>query len=198
MRLRGLLFEAMLRQEIGWYDDPANGTGTLCSKLSTDASAVQGAIGQRIGTIVQSCSTIIFSIALAIYYEWRLGLVGMAFIPIIMFVTYIQGLLIRKETLNYHNSLGSSTKVSLLLTSLLKEFPSKRPTQGLRIFLNISCGLHHSDYLSRLKICKFYQNIFYQKIAQLRIFISTRCIPEFCTNKLVLFGRKLFIAIKCR
>ncbi|XP_031781202.1 ATP-dependent translocase ABCB1 isoform X2 [Nasonia vitripennis] len=113
MRLRSLLFEAMLRQEVGWYDEPSNGTGALCSKLSTEAAAVQGAIGQRIGTIIQSCSTICLSIALAMYYEWRLGLVGMAFIPLIMIVTYVQGLLFRKETLNYHTSLESSTKIAV-------------------------------------------------------------------------------------
>lgn len=32
----------MLKQEIAWFDDKRNGTGTLCSRLSTDAAAVQG------------------------------------------------------------------------------------------------------------------------------------------------------------
>lgn len=32
----------MLKQEIAWFDDKSNGTGTLCARLSTDASAVQG------------------------------------------------------------------------------------------------------------------------------------------------------------
>lgn len=34
----------MLKQEIAWFDDKANGTGTLCARLSTDAAAVQGVI----------------------------------------------------------------------------------------------------------------------------------------------------------
>lgn len=42
MRLRGRMFEAMLRQEIGWFDDKENGTGSLCSRLSTEAANVQG------------------------------------------------------------------------------------------------------------------------------------------------------------
>lgn len=29
MRLRGRMFEAMLRQEIGWFDDKENGTGSI-------------------------------------------------------------------------------------------------------------------------------------------------------------------------
>lgn len=41
-RIRGWAFQAMLNQEIAWFDDKANGVGTLCARLSTDASAVQG------------------------------------------------------------------------------------------------------------------------------------------------------------
>lgn len=43
-RIRGNAFKAMIRQEIGWFDDKSNGTGTLCSRLSSDAAAVQGVI----------------------------------------------------------------------------------------------------------------------------------------------------------
>ena len=111
MRLRGLIFKTMLRQEIGWFDNPSNGTGALCSKLSTDAVAIQGATGQRIGTLIQSSSTIVLSIALSFYYEWRLGLVGTAFIPLILVTTYLQNLMYRKEMFNYHRNLEASTKV---------------------------------------------------------------------------------------
>lgn len=41
-RLRGLMFAAMLKMEVAWFDDRANGTGSLCARLSGDASAVQG------------------------------------------------------------------------------------------------------------------------------------------------------------
>lgn len=41
-RLRGLMFEAILKMEIAWFDKSSNGTGSLCSRLSGDAAAVQG------------------------------------------------------------------------------------------------------------------------------------------------------------
>lgn len=41
-RLRKLGFQAMLRQEIGWFDDPRNSPGALTTRLATDASMVQG------------------------------------------------------------------------------------------------------------------------------------------------------------
>ena len=42
LRMRRLAFEAMLKQEMGWYDDVKNSTGALCSRLSADAAAIQG------------------------------------------------------------------------------------------------------------------------------------------------------------
>lgn len=41
-RLRKVGFQAMLRQEIGWFDDPSNSPGALTTRLATDASMVQG------------------------------------------------------------------------------------------------------------------------------------------------------------
>lgn len=41
-RLRKVGFHAMLRQEIGWFDDPRNNPGALTTRLATDASMVQG------------------------------------------------------------------------------------------------------------------------------------------------------------
>ena len=43
-RVRGRAFSSMIQQEIGWFDDKSNGTGTLCARLSSDAAAVQGVI----------------------------------------------------------------------------------------------------------------------------------------------------------
>ena len=42
MRLRGEMFEAMVRQEVAWFDHKSNSSGSLCARLSGDASSVQG------------------------------------------------------------------------------------------------------------------------------------------------------------
>ena len=35
-------FKAMIRQEIGFFDMKANGTGILCSKLATEGEKYEG------------------------------------------------------------------------------------------------------------------------------------------------------------
>ena len=42
MRIRQLSFKAMLRQDIAYFDEHKHNTGALCTRLSVEASAVQG------------------------------------------------------------------------------------------------------------------------------------------------------------
>ena len=53
-RLRLMGFKAMLRQEMGYFDDRWNSTGALTTRLATDAAKMQGATGVRLGTVIQS------------------------------------------------------------------------------------------------------------------------------------------------
>ncbi|KAM3861971.1 bile salt export pump [Diretmus argenteus] len=82
-RLRKMGFQAMLRQEVGWFDDPNNNPGALTTRLATDASMVQGATGSQIGIIVHSLTNIGASYIIAFYFSWKLTLVVMCFLPLI-------------------------------------------------------------------------------------------------------------------
>lgn len=42
-RLRTLIFETTMKQEMGWFDDARNGVGVICARLSGDCASVQGA-----------------------------------------------------------------------------------------------------------------------------------------------------------
>ncbi|CAG8499839.1 12693_t:CDS:10, partial [Cetraspora pellucida] len=53
-RLRKLTFEALLKQEIAYFDDEKNGTGVLTSKLAVDATKVEGLSGGSMGTLLQN------------------------------------------------------------------------------------------------------------------------------------------------
>ncbi|KAM6979179.1 bile salt export pump [Tautogolabrus adspersus] len=82
-RLRKVGFQAMLKQEIGWFDDPRNSPGALTTRLATDASMVQGATGSQIGMIVNSLTNIGASFIIAFYFSWKLTLVILCFLPLI-------------------------------------------------------------------------------------------------------------------
>ncbi|KAL1517855.1 hypothetical protein ABEB36_001563 [Hypothenemus hampei] len=112
-RIRSRMFEALLRQEIGYFDRKDNGVGTVCAKLSNEAAQVQGATGQRIGAIISSLSTAVICIVVAVYYEWRLGLVTLTFFPVLVFVTFLQQRQMFQENEEFRISLEKSTKIAV-------------------------------------------------------------------------------------
>ncbi|XP_071977895.1 bile salt export pump isoform X2 [Engystomops pustulosus] len=82
-RLRRIGFQAMLGQEIGWFDDANNSPGALTTRLATDASQVQGATGSQIGMVVNSLTNIGASLIISFYFSWKLSLVVLCFLPLI-------------------------------------------------------------------------------------------------------------------
>ncbi|CAH0547999.1 unnamed protein product [Brassicogethes aeneus] len=138
-RIRIEMFEAMLRQEMGFYDRKENGVGALCSRLSSEAAQVQGATGQRIGTILQSISTLSLSIGLSMYYEWRLGLLALAFTPVILIATFLQRKQAGNEEKDGNSSLEKSTKLAVEAVS------------NIRTVLSLTCEeTFHTLYMEEL------------------------------------------------
>ncbi|XP_062972497.1 bile salt export pump [Elgaria multicarinata webbii] len=89
-RIRKIGFQAMLGQEIGWFDDPRNSPGALTTRLATDASQVQGAAGSQIGMIVNSFANIGMAIIIAFYFSWKLSLVICCFLPFLALSGLVQ------------------------------------------------------------------------------------------------------------
>uniref|UniRef100_A0A1X7TB27 ABC transmembrane type-1 domain-containing protein n=1 Tax=Amphimedon queenslandica TaxID=400682 RepID=A0A1X7TB27_AMPQE len=81
-RLREWSFRAILRQEIGWFDNERNSSGILATRLAQDASRVQGATGSRLGTLIETFVGMVASIIIAFVYSWMLTLVLIGFVPV--------------------------------------------------------------------------------------------------------------------
>ena len=76
-----LLFQKYLQLEMEFFDDPKRSTGVLTSRLSSDASKINGLVGGQWSIIMQSLGAIGVGLGIAFYYEWRLTLIIFAFIP---------------------------------------------------------------------------------------------------------------------
>ncbi|CAI2169154.1 2825_t:CDS:10 [Funneliformis geosporum] len=101
-RLRKMVFSHLLKQEIGYFDDEKNNTGTLTSRLATDATKVDGLTGALMGSIIQSVSNMVFGLAIAFAYGWKLTLVILAVTPLI----FASGILQMKT----HAGFGAKTR----------------------------------------------------------------------------------------
>ncbi|KZV67726.1 P-loop containing nucleoside triphosphate hydrolase protein [Peniophora sp. CONT] len=89
-RLRSLSFSAVLRQDIEYFDRDENNTGALVSNLSDSPQKVNGLAGVTLGAIVQSMSTLVLGVILGLIFIWKIGLVGLACIPLLMSTGYIR------------------------------------------------------------------------------------------------------------
>ncbi|CAF1177634.1 unnamed protein product, partial [Rotaria sordida] len=83
-RLRSKAFRAILRQESAYFDQAQHSTGALCTRLATEASAVQGASDVHFGIIFQSLLSMISGIFLGFAFSWQLTLLIMAFLPFLL------------------------------------------------------------------------------------------------------------------
>ncbi|XP_026736582.1 multidrug resistance protein 1B-like isoform X2 [Trichoplusia ni] len=112
-RLRSQMFGHLLKQHIAYFDERANSTGALCAKLSAEAAYVQGATGQRIGICLQGVGSIGLALCLAMMFEYRVGLVALAFLPLVVFVVYQQSKAINQESFGNAKCLEESTKIAI-------------------------------------------------------------------------------------
>lgn len=110
-RLRSKTFRAILRQDIAYFDQAQHNTGTLCTYLATEASAVQGASGVRIGIIIQNIVTVGVGILIGFAFSWQLTLLIIAFLPLIIFGAMIQSQLITKFAESDQENLENAGKI---------------------------------------------------------------------------------------
>ncbi|XP_052753180.1 ATP-dependent translocase ABCB1-like isoform X2 [Galleria mellonella] len=123
-RLRKIMFEKLLQQEIAYYDDKNNSTGALCARLAGEAAAVQGATGQRIGTVLQAIGSLILAQILSLYYEWRVGLIACAFVPFMAVIVYKEGRMLNAESFGNAKIMESSSKLAVEAVSNLRTVAS--------------------------------------------------------------------------
>ncbi|KAA0190312.1 ATP binding cassette subfamily B MDR:TAP [Fasciolopsis buskii] len=83
-RVRSQYFEAMLRQEIGWFDEPENQPGALTAKLASEASKLRFISGSQVGTILEALVVTVVSWVIAFVYSWQLTLLFLVFYPFIV------------------------------------------------------------------------------------------------------------------
>ncbi|XP_029461537.1 bile salt export pump isoform X2 [Rhinatrema bivittatum] len=111
-RLRKLGFQAMLGQEIGWFDDHRNSPGALTTRLATDASQVQGATGSQIGMIVNSLTNIGVALIIAFYFSWKLSLVIVCFLPFLTLSGALQAKMLTGFANKDKNAMEAAGRIS--------------------------------------------------------------------------------------
>ncbi|XP_048490538.1 ABC transporter B family member 9 isoform X2 [Beta vulgaris subsp. vulgaris] len=90
-RIRLMTFEKVVHQEVKWFDDPANSSGAIGARLSTDAANVRSLVGDQLALIMQNIATVIAGLVIAFTANWILALIILAVAPLMFAQGYLQG-----------------------------------------------------------------------------------------------------------
>ncbi|GAU12166.1 hypothetical protein TSUD_01320 [Trifolium subterraneum] len=82
-RVRRMMFSAMLRNEIGWYDDEENSADNLSMRLANDATFVRAAFSNRLSIFIQDIAAVIVAFLIGVLLHWRIALVALATLPVL-------------------------------------------------------------------------------------------------------------------
>jgi len=90
-RLRQSTFASMLKQNIGWFDEPNNSAANLSANLSRDVTLVSAVTGESIGIQLANCATVVVGLGLIFGLgAWQLGLLACAVVPVVGFAIALE------------------------------------------------------------------------------------------------------------
>ncbi|PKA46251.1 ABC transporter B family member 20 [Apostasia shenzhenica] len=82
-RVRRMMFSAMLRNEVGWFDEDENIADTLSMRLANDGTFVRAAFSNRLSIFIQDTSAVVIAILIGMLLQWRIALVALATLPVL-------------------------------------------------------------------------------------------------------------------
>ncbi|XP_076895263.1 ABC transporter B family member 1-like [Bidens hawaiensis] len=89
-RVREKMLEAVLNNEMAWFDQEENESSRVAARLSLDANNVRSAIGDRISVIMQNSALMLVACTAGFVLQWRLALVLIAVFPLVVAATVLQ------------------------------------------------------------------------------------------------------------
>lgn len=76
LKIRYKYLEAILRQEVGFFDSQETTTSEIINSISKDASLIQEVLSEKVPIFLMHSSVFISGLAFSTYFSWRLSLVA--------------------------------------------------------------------------------------------------------------------------
>ncbi|KAJ3236028.1 ATP-binding cassette, sub-B (MDR TAP), member 4 [Chytriomyces hyalinus] len=89
-RLRVMTFSALLRQEVGFFDEESNSLGALTSRLAVDAAKVGDLVTKVWADMAQLIVTGITGLTIGFVYSWQLTLIILLITPFSVISSYYE------------------------------------------------------------------------------------------------------------
>ena len=80
----------ILTNEVSWFDADENNSSQVSARLAADATAVRGAISDRISIIVQNFTLMVAVCVIGFSFQWKMAFVVLATFPLQVFATFVE------------------------------------------------------------------------------------------------------------
>ncbi|KAL1356575.1 hypothetical protein HN51_008575 [Arachis hypogaea] len=91
LRIRYKYLEAVLRQEVGFFESQEATTSEIINSISKDTSLLQEVLSEKVPLFLMHSSSFISGIAFATYFSWRLALVAFPTLVLLIIPGMIYG-----------------------------------------------------------------------------------------------------------
>lgn len=109
-RLRGLLYDRLIRREVAFFD--RHRTGELTNRLAADTTVVQNAATVNVSMLLRYALTAVGSVVILALTSWRLTLVMLALVPITVIGALVYGRIVRRLSRQVQDALAEATTVA--------------------------------------------------------------------------------------
>lgn len=106
--LRHDYLKAAFSQEVGYFDQGV--TGSIAMQATSNGKLIQSGIAEKLGLVVQSCTTFIAAFVIAFISQWKLTLIIICIVPtgiILSTVLSIPGAKIETDIIKIYAEAGS-------------------------------------------------------------------------------------------
>lgn len=118
MGIQGQVFEAVLRQEIAFFDTIP--TGAITSRITTDTNTMSESLSEKLSLLMWYFMRAIFLYAFMLWVSWKLALVTLIGLPILLVIPKLSGTFYQDLAVQVQDSLSKANHVALETFSNMK------------------------------------------------------------------------------
>lgn len=107
--MQGVGWAAILRQEVGWFDQDENNSSLIASRLAVDATLVRAFVGDRASMLLMTLALMLLAFGIAFYLDWKIAFVVLATYP------FMVGAFIGEVNIHFPLSKDTTKLISLNL-----------------------------------------------------------------------------------
>ncbi|MEM1349451.1 MAG: ABC transporter transmembrane domain-containing protein, partial [Myxococcota bacterium] len=108
--MRNMLYDRILEQEMGFFDDRR--TGELTSRLTSDTQVLQSAVTTNLSMLLRFSAQAVGGMALLLYTSVELTLVLCLVLPVVLGIAVVYGRKVRRLSRRVQDAIATSTSVA--------------------------------------------------------------------------------------